>query len=93
MNNLQTIFDSIMTLNYLTLSKWVLSFIWQAYYKVAKNLFPQPYDNQINILYRFCFKLSLTNFSLAFFPLFSKVFVNICKIYAVPKIYDKTAKT
>ena len=40
MHNLQTICGSIMTFNYLTLSKWVLSPIWQAYHKVVKNLFP-----------------------------------------------------
>ena len=37
----------------------------------------------------FCFNFNFTTFSLIFFPLFSKVFTNIVKIYKLPKIYNK----
>ena len=47
----------------------------------------------MEILQRFCFKLSFTKFSLVFFPLFSNAFTNICKIYEPPKIYNKIPKT
>ena len=39
-----------------------------------------------------CFKFSFTIFLLMFFPLFSKVFTNILKIYELPKIYNKILK-
>ena len=36
-----------------------------------------------------CSNFSFTTFSLMFFPLFSKVFTNILKIYELPKIHNK----
>ena len=52
-HNIQSIYDSIMTLNCLTPSKLVPSLIWQAYYKVVKNLFPLhvcwPNENVVQI--------------------------------------------
>ena len=82
-----------MNLNCLTLSKWVSRHIWQAYHKKSLKLyFLCTYDDKMKILQRFCLKLSLTKFSLVFFPLFSKEFTNICKIYGLPKIYNKIPK-
>ena len=73
-----------MTLNCLTLSKWVLSLIWQAITKLLKLYFLCTYDDQMKILKRFSFKFSFTKLSLVFFPLFSKPFT---------KIYNKIPKT
>ena len=74
-----------------TVSKWVLSFIWQAYHKIVKNLFPlhicRPNDHTREISY-----FAPTIFLLMFFPLFSKVFPDILKIYELPKIYNKIPK-
>ena len=61
--------------------------------KFLKTYFLCTFDDQMKILYRFCFKHSFTKFSLVFFPLFSNVFTNICKIYELPKIYNKKPKT
>ena len=40
----------------------------------------------------FCSNFNLTTFSLMFFPLFSKVFTDILRIYELPKIYNKNAE-
>ena len=40
----------------------------------------------------FCSNFSFTNFLLMFFPLFSKVFTDILKIFELPKIYRKIPK-
>ena len=40
----------------------------------------------------FCSNFSFTIFSLMLFPLFSKVFTVILKIYELPKIYNKIPK-
>ena len=60
--------------------------------KLWKTYFLCTFDDQMKILYRFCFKHSFTKFSLVFFPLFSNVFTNICKIYELPKRYNKKPK-
>ena len=41
----------------------------------------------------FCSKFSFTIFLLMFFPLFSKFFTNILKIYELPKINDAILKS
>ena len=61
--------------------------------KLLKIYFLCTYDDQTKKLQRFCIKLSFTNFSLVFFQLFSKFSTNICKIYELPKIYNKIPKT
>ena len=61
--------------------------------KLLKIYFFCTYDDQMKKLQRFCFKLSFTNFLLVFFQLFSKFSTNICKIYELPKIYNKIPKT
>ena len=40
----------------------------------------------------FCFTFSFTVFLLMLFPLFSKGFINILKIYELPKTYNKILK-
>ena len=60
---------------------------------LLKIYFLCTYDDQMKKLQRFCIKLSFTNFSLVFFQLFSKFSTNICKIYELPKIYNKIPKT
>ena len=40
----------------------------------------------------FCSHFNLTTFSLMFFPLFSKVFTDILRIYELPKIYNKNTE-
>ena len=79
----------------LTVSKWVLSLTWQAYHKIVKNQF-LPHICRNKWLYSrdliFCSKSSFAIFLLMFFPLFSKVFTNILKVYELPKIYNKIPK-
>ena len=91
---LQSQADSIMTLNCeLCQSEfWVLS--GRLTIKLSKICFLCLYVDQIVIQQRlvFCFKFSFTIFSLMFFPLFSKVFTNILKIYELPKTYNKILK-
>ena len=91
---LQSQADSIMTLNCeLCQSEfWVLS--GRLIIKLSKICFLCLYVDQIVIQQRlvFCFKFSFTIFSLMFFPLFSKVFTNILKIYELPKTYNKILK-
>ena len=60
---------------------------------LLKIYFLCTYDDQMKKQQRFCIKLSFTNFSLVFFQLFSKFSTNICKIYELPKIYNKIPKT
>ena len=96
MHNLQTIYDSIMTLKCLTLLKWVVSLIWQAYHKVIKNLFPLriwlPNENSVEIL----LQVQFYKISLAFFPLFSKfssIFVRFMNYLKYIIKYPKHSQT
>ena len=80
-----------MTLNCLTLSKWVLSPVWPVYHKVVKNLFPLHIcwtkENTVET-----WSFASSSVLQVFFPLFSKVFTNICKIYELPKYITKYLK-
>ena len=62
--------------------------------RFIKNLFPLHIVDKIIIQQRlmFCFKFSFTIFLLIFFPLCSKFFINILKIYDLPKINNTIPK-
>ena len=62
--------------------------------KLSKICFLYAYVDKMIIQQRlmFCSKFSFTIFLLMFFPLFSKVFTNILKIYELPKIYNRILK-
>ena len=81
-----------------TVSKWVLSLRGPALsdriiIKLSKICFLCTYVDQMIIQQRlFCSKFRFTIFSLMFFPLFSKVFTNILKIYELPKINNTIPK-
>ena len=82
------------------MSRWVVSLIWQAYHKIVKNLFPlhicrlNGYTAEImqHDYTQFRSNFNLATFSLMFFPLFSKVFTDILKIYELLKIKTKIPK-
>ena len=68
--------------------KWLLRLVWQAYHKIVKNMFSCTYLDQmiIQLRFMFCSKFSFKIFLLIFFPLFSKFFTCILKIYELPKM-------
>ena len=82
--------DSIMTLN----SELCQSELIIAYHKIVKNLFLCTYVDQVAIQQRLneWSNFSFIIFSVMFFPLFWKVFIDILKIYELPWIYNKLPK-
>ena len=72
----------------------VLNLLGRIIMKLSKICFLCAYVDKM-IIQRglmFCFKFSFTIFLLMFFPLCSKVFTNILKIYELPKINNTIPK-
>ena len=80
-----------MTLNYELCQSGFSVLSHRPIVRLSKICFLCTYVDQMKIQKRFdvCFNFNFTTFSLIFFPLFSKFFTNIVKIYKLPKIYNK----
>ena len=72
----------------------VLNLLGRIIMKLSKICFLCTYVDKMIIQQRlmFCSKFSFTIFLLMFFPLCSKVFTNILKIYELPKINNTIPK-